>query len=62
MNPGGESWLKEKFDAAGMKLDMGKSCIRFRKLENLPVDVVGEIARGQSVDEFIALYEAGRKK
>ena len=61
MAPGGESWVKERFQEEGKKLDMGKSCIRFRRLENLPLDVIGEIAAGQSVEEFIGIYEDCKK-
>lgn len=61
MRPGGEGWAEERFEEAGKKLDMGKSCIRFRRLDHLPLDVIGEIAAGQSVDEFIGMYEDGRK-
>jgi uncharacterized protein YdhG (YjbR/CyaY superfamily) len=61
MKPGGAEWVKERFDEAGKKLDMGKSCIRFRRLGNLPLDVIGEIAGGQSVEEFIEIYEACKK-
>ncbi len=62
MDPSGESWIKGEFEKAGKKLDMGKSCIRFRKLENVPLDVIGKIAAAQSVQEFIEVYESGRKK
>jgi uncharacterized protein YdhG (YjbR/CyaY superfamily) len=62
MDPLGESWLKEEFERAGKKLDMGKSCIRFRKLENLPMDVVGKIAAAQTVEEFIEVYETAKGK
>ena len=62
MDPSGESWVRSEFEKAGKKLDMGKSCIRFKKLENLPLHVVEELAAGQGVDEFIRLYEEGRKK
>lgn len=61
MRPGGEGWVEKRFKEAGKKLDMGKSCIRFRRLENLPLEVVGEIAAGQGVEEFIEVYEAARK-
>jgi uncharacterized protein YdhG (YjbR/CyaY superfamily) len=62
MDPQGESWLADEFEKAGKELDMGKSCIRFRKLENLPLDVIGKITAAQGVEDFIALYEAGRKR
>lgn len=54
--------LREGFKAAGKKLDAGKSCIRFKKLEDLPLDVIGEAIAGMPVDEFIARYEMSRKK
>jgi hypothetical protein len=62
MHPLGESWVKEEFDRAGKKLDMGKSCIRFKKLEDLPLDVIGKIAATHSVEDFIGAYEASRRK
>jgi hypothetical protein len=60
MNPKGEEWVREEFEKAGKKVDMGKSCIRFRNLENVPLAVIGRIAAGQTVDEFIRIYGASR--
>ncbi len=62
MDPLGESWVKAEFEKAGKKLDMGKSCIRFKKLEDFPLAVVGKIAAAQNVDEFIQAYERSRKR
>ncbi|MFC1660469.1 DUF1801 domain-containing protein [Gemmatimonadota bacterium] len=62
MDPRGEAWLKSAFERAGKMLDMGKSCIRFKRLEDLPLEVIGEIASQWPVDDFIAEYEAGRKR
>ena len=50
----------DAYRATGKKLDMGKSCVRFTKLENLPVELIGETIASMSVDDFIAAYEAGR--
>ena len=61
MDPLGESWLRSEFEKTGKRLDMGKSCIRFRRLENLPLEVIGKVAAAQSVDEFIGAYEKARK-
>ena len=61
MDPLGESWLRSEFEKTGKKLDMGKSCIRFRRLENLPLEVIGKVAAAQSVNEFIGAYEKARK-
>ena len=39
---------------------MGKSCVRFRRLEDVPLEVVGEAIARTSVDDFIAAYERSR--
>ncbi|MDQ3698390.1 MAG: DUF1801 domain-containing protein [Gemmatimonadota bacterium] len=53
--------LKEEFKRAGKKLDMGKSCLRFRKLEDIPLDVIGRIIASTPPDEMIARYEESRR-
>ena len=53
-------WLEKGFQQAGKKLDMGKSCLRFRSIEDLPLDVIGDVVGKSSVDEFIAGYEKVR--
>jgi hypothetical protein len=53
-------WFEEAYRATGKRLDMGKSCVRFRGLDALPLDVVGEAIARTSVEEFIAAYEAAR--
>jgi len=62
MDPEGEEWVRGEFEKAGKKLDMGKSCIRFRKLENLPLDVIGRISAAKTVDDFIQTYELAKRK
>src|SRR3954462_5416201 len=57
-----ETRLRDGFKAAGKKLDMGKSCVRFQSPDDLPLDVVGELIASVSVDKWIAIYEASRKK
>jgi Domain of unknown function (DU1801) len=52
------SWLREQFAKAGKKLDMGKSCIRFKKLEDLPLEVVAEAVRRTTVPQHISQYES----
>lgn len=44
------------------KLDMGKSCIRFKYLEDIPYDLIGELASKITVDEWINSYESQIKK
>jgi uncharacterized protein YdhG (YjbR/CyaY superfamily) len=44
------------------KLDMGKSCIRFKKIEDIPYDLIGQLTAKMSVDEWISVYESNFKK
>jgi len=55
-----EKRLRAAFDRAGKKLDMGKSCIRFTTLEDLPLEAIGEIVGSVSVDQFLKNYEKAR--
>lgn len=52
-----ERWLRAQFAAAGKKLDMGKCCIRFKKLEELPLDVLGEAIRRVPARKYVEQYE-----
>lgn len=53
-------WFTEGFAASGKKLDMGKSCVRFKKLEDLPLELIGETIGRTPVSEYIACYETSR--
>lgn len=44
------------------KLDMGKSCIRFKKIEDIPYDLIAELCTKLTVDEWIDIYESVIKK
>ena len=57
-----ERALKEGFKRAGKKLDMGKSCVRFRALDDLPLDVVGTIVSRTTPEQMIAQYEKVRTR
>jgi len=52
--------LKAAFAAAGRKLDMGKSCIRFRKADELALDAIREEIASVSPEQFIRIYEEAR--
>jgi hypothetical protein len=52
--------FQEEYADRGLDLDMGKSCVRFKRLEDLPLDVIGEAVAAIPVDEFIARYDASR--
>lgn len=61
-DPGERAWLEKAWKAAGKKLDMGKSCIRFKKLEDVPLEVVGEAFRRVPAKAFIEAVEAALRK
>ncbi|MBA7545369.1 hypothetical protein ES705_37735 [subsurface metagenome] len=54
--------LKEGFQKASKKLDMGNSCVRFRKLDDIPLDVISELIASTPPEVMIARYEESRKK
>jgi hypothetical protein len=54
--------LSAAFAAAGKKLDMGKSCIRFKRAEDLAEDALAEAIASVPLQSFIAEYEASRQK
>ncbi len=54
--------LKQAWAAAGKKLDMGKSCLRFKRPEDVAEDVLAATIRSIPVERFIAEYEAGRAR
>ena len=53
-------WFREQWTLSGKRLDMGKSCVRFRKLDDVPLDVVGAAIGRTSAADFIADYERQR--
>jgi hypothetical protein len=56
-----EKWFVDRFRESGKKLDMGKACVRFKKLEDLPLDLIAETAGKVSVEDYIALHEKIKK-
>lgn len=56
------NWLVNEYPKHSKnKLDMGKSCIRFKKVNQIPHDLIGELIRKMSVNEWIAIYESNLK-
>ena len=51
-------WFQKAWTAAGKKLNMGKSCVRFKKLDDVPLEVVGKAAKRLSVKQYIRIYES----
>ena len=54
--------LRRAYAAAGKKLDMGKSCLRFKKTDDLAEEVLADAIRSVPVEEFIPEYERSRAK
>jgi uncharacterized protein YdhG (YjbR/CyaY superfamily) len=58
-----ESWFVSEYPKhVKTKLDMGKSCIRFKKMEDIPFDFIGELAAKVSVEDWISNYEKAFRK
>ena len=60
--PGWLDELKAWYAEQGKRLDMGKCCLRFKRLEDVPLDLVGTLVAATSVDERIANEERRRKR
>ncbi|MFM9958999.1 MAG: DUF1801 domain-containing protein [Phycisphaerales bacterium] len=58
MNPSMKQWFVTAWKATGKKLDMGASCIRFKKIDDVPLDVVAEALRRMKLKDYVAMYEA----
>jgi Domain of unknown function (DU1801) len=52
-----QTWLRQQWATTGKKLDMGKSCLRFRSLDDLALDVVGEAIARTSVADLIDQHD-----
>jgi uncharacterized protein YdhG (YjbR/CyaY superfamily) len=46
--------FRERYLATGKRLDMGKSCVRFRSLDDLPLDVIGDTIAATTLEQFLA--------
>lgn len=54
--------LEDGFRAAGKRLDMGKSCVRFKRLADLPLDVIGQVIAATPMDGYIAFARSVHSK
>jgi hypothetical protein len=58
LDPEEERWFKAAWQKSGKKLDMGKACVRFKRLEDVPLEVVGQAFARTSAAQYIQRYEA----
>jgi len=54
--------FEESYKATGKRMDIGKSCVRFRKLDDLPLDLIGKSIAALPPERFIQVYEQARAK
>ena len=57
-----EIWFVDRYKDSGKRLDMGKACVRFKSLQDLSIDLVGEAIALTPVDRFIERYEMSRNR
>ncbi len=62
VDPQQRKFLEDQFAKAGKKLNMGKSCVRFKALEDLPLPAIGRVVASTPPDRMIAAAKASRKK
>jgi hypothetical protein len=57
------NWFVEEFPKhCKRKLDMGKSCVRFKKMDDIPLELLAEMSKKMTVDEWVTIYENNFKK
>jgi hypothetical protein len=57
LDPHLEVWFRKTWLASGKKLDMGKACVRFKKLDDVPLEVIGQLIARMPVAAYIARME-----
>jgi hypothetical protein len=55
-------WFKEEFKRAGKKLDIGKSCVRFRTADDLALNAIGKVIASTTPEQYIAIHEKARQR
>ena len=58
-SPGDQQRFREEWLATGRKLDMGKACVRVKKLEDIPLEVLGRAIKRATARKFVKAYESG---
>ncbi|WNJ17376.1 DUF1801 domain-containing protein [Pontibacter sp. G13] len=62
-NPELMEWFVQEYPKySSRKLDMGKSCIRFKKMDQVPYDLIGDLVGRMTVDDWVELYESHIKR
>ena len=53
-------WFEREYKKTNKRMDVGKCCVRFRTLDDLPLEIVGEAVAAMSLEDFVAMYEKAR--
>lgn len=62
-NPDLLNWFTSEYPKySKTKLDMGKSCVRFKKMDQIPFELIGELVQKMTVEDWINCYEANLKR
>ena len=61
-DPKQTKWMASEFKKRGKKLDMGKSCLHFKSLDDIPLDVVGEVIASTPMDTYIGALPPGPQR
>ena len=61
-DPEARADFERAYRASGKRFDMGKSCVRFRRLGDLPLDVIGDAIARYPIEDFVDLYHRGRRR
>ena len=54
------AWFEEAYRETGLRMDIGKSCVRFRTLDQLPLELIGQAINAMTMDQFIDMYQKSR--
>ena len=60
-DPATRTWLEDQFKKSGKRLNMGKSCVRFKTADDLPLDAIAAGIAKVTPEKYIKTYEASRK-
>lgn len=53
-------WFESEYRTTGLRMDIGKACVRFTSIDQLPLNLIGEAIAAVSVEQFIAMHENAR--
>lgn len=60
-SPKTADWFRRAYKDSGKKMDIGKSCVRFKKAADLPLDIIGQVIAKIPPDKYIKIYEQSKR-